>query len=745
MSEVRKPRTRRTVLLLLAPCLMSTCLHAQYGGGTGEPNDPYLIYTPEQMNAIGANPSDWDKHFKLMADIDLGQYTGEQFNVIGYHGDWPDLKPFCGVFEGNGHVTSNFTWSSDSRNYVGLFGYVDRKWVNGNPVGTSLPEISNLGLRNCSVSARPDATAGVLAGYLSQGKITNCRVEDSRVSGGLVGILVGNNAYGTIAQCYTTGAAVSKDGLAGGLVYGNSGTVINCYSVATVNGYRSAGGLIASNWNVGTVVNCYATGNVSGTLEFGGLVGGGDGAVISSYWDCEASQRPESPGGGYGKSTAEMRQSVTFVGWTSPSGEPMWTIDEGNDYPRLYWENRAGAVLAGPQLRDFLSGSGRKDDPFLIQTAEQLNLVGQCAYDWDKQFKLTADISLARYTSTGFNIIGASGVPFTGVFDGDHHAISGFHYARNRRTGVGIFGWVSGDDATIENVDVVRPSIAMLSATHLGGLVGCLESGTVADCSVEDIDVAVYNSGFAGGLVGANDGGTIKNCHATGKLYAQEFVGGLVGYNNGGSIQDSSATADVTATREWAGGLAGGNSNGGVITGCFSRGSVTAPLRAGGLVGSNSFETVVKNCYTSCAVTGHQVIGGLLGENLLMSWVANCYAVGSVSGSDDVGGLIGEDGMQTIVVGCFWDTQASGQATSRKGTGRTTSEMKTTATFLEMGWDFAGEADNGVEDIWWIDEGQDYPRLAWELESGGSGSEAGAEAGVGVGDVRQAASQERQK
>jgi len=25
-----------------------------------------------------------------------------------------------------------------------------------------------------------------------------------------------------------------------------------------------------------------------------------------------------------------------------------------------------------------------------------------------------------------------------------------------------------------------------------------------------------------------------------------------------------------------------------------------------------------------------------------------------------------------------------------------------------------GETANGTEDIWWIDEGKDYPRLWWE-------------------------------
>jgi len=41
--------------VLLAIFLFGRPAEAQYGGGTGEPNGPYLIYTAEQMNAIGAN------------------------------------------------------------------------------------------------------------------------------------------------------------------------------------------------------------------------------------------------------------------------------------------------------------------------------------------------------------------------------------------------------------------------------------------------------------------------------------------------------------------------------------------------------------------------------------------------------------------------------------------------------------------------------------------------------------------
>ena len=36
------------------------------------------------------------------------------------------------------------------------------------------------------------------------------------------------------------------------------------------------------------------------------------------------------------------------------------------------------------------------------------------------------------------------------------------------------------------------------------------------------------------------------------------------------------------------------------------------------------------------------------------------------------------------------------------------------STFLDAGWDFEAETTNGTADLWWIREGQDYPRLSWE-------------------------------
>ena len=44
-----------------------------------------------------------------------------------------------------------------------------------------------------------------------------------------------------------------------------------------------------------------------------------------------------------------------------------------------------------------------------------------------------------------------------------------------------------------------------------------------------------------------------------------------------------------------------------------------------------------------------------------------------------------------------------------------TADMQGVNTHLKAGWDLVGETDNGTEDVWWILQGQDYPRLWWEL------------------------------
>ena len=169
-------------------CLLGLPALAQYGGGTGEPNDPYLIYTAEQMNEIGANfRTDWDKHFKLMADIDLGAYTEKSYKIIGSSSG----NAFRGVFDGNGKKIWNLTYTSTRRDYAGLFGY-----LRGDKV-----RIKNLRLVNPRIDVGTGSYVGALVGH-NDGSITNCSATGVSVSGrNRVGGLIGYTRDGNITNC----------------------------------------------------------------------------------------------------------------------------------------------------------------------------------------------------------------------------------------------------------------------------------------------------------------------------------------------------------------------------------------------------------------------------------------------------------------------------------------------------------------------------------------------------------------
>jgi hypothetical protein len=370
---------------------------------------------------------------------------------------------------------------------------------------------------------------------------------------------------------------------------------------------------------------------VSGNSDVGGLGGGNDGSVVACFWDTQTSGRATSAGG-TGKTTADMQTAKTFIGWGGCG--PLWTIDEGRDYPHLAWENMAGQVIAGPT---YGGGMGTARAPYLIFTAEQLNSIGLASCHWDKRFKLMADIDLTGFDGKdgrpNFNIVapgfmseylGFVGTPFMGVLDGNGHRIS--HLA-----GRGMLFGMLGDGGQIKNLGMV--DVKMTGSAPL----------------------VWYNAG------------SVIQCYSTGTVSGNWDVGGLVGWNLG------------------------------TVTHCYSTATVSGTAYVGGLVGRNG------------------CLNGVNGSYRLEGTISHCYSVGRVSDNAGAGGLVGSNECGSTT-NSFWNTQTSGQATSAGGTGKTTAEMQTAKTFLDAGWDFVGETANGTEDIWWILEGKDYPRLWWELK-----------------------------
>ncbi len=346
--------------------------------------------------------------------------------------------------------------------------------------------------------------------------------------------------------------------------------------------------------------------------------------------------------------------------------------------------------------RKYGGGTGEPNDPYLIYTAKQMNVIGLHEEDWDKHFKLMADIDLSAYTGTSFNIIVSLYDSFRGVFDGNGKTISNFTYISTDANWVALFGYVRGENALIKDLGLIDPNVdagtsgMVYGGQYFGSLVGRLSEGTITGCYVEGGSVS--GIGNVGALVGLNWGGTITNCYATGS---------------------------VTGTGWRVGGLVGTLSNEGTITNCYATGRVLGVGNVGGLVGVNS--GTISNCYSSGDVSGNEDVGGLVGE-ILDGTIANCYSSGDVSGDGTVGGLVGSHDPWGLGWGeitfSFWDTQTSGQATSDGGTGKTTAEMQTESTFTDAGWDFMGESVNGTEDVWSICEGTNYPRFVWQIPAG---------------------------
>ena len=79
----------------------------RYSGGTGEPNNPYLIGTPADLNDIRNYPEDYNKCFLMINDINMAAYTyttaviAPDMNI--YKPDFQGTK-FTGTFDGNNYM-----------------------------------------------------------------------------------------------------------------------------------------------------------------------------------------------------------------------------------------------------------------------------------------------------------------------------------------------------------------------------------------------------------------------------------------------------------------------------------------------------------------------------------------------------------------------------------------------------------------------------------------------------------------
>ncbi len=294
-----------------------------YGGGTGELNDPYQIWTPDQFVAIGAHSGDWASHFRLMADVNLVDAESALIAPIGNH-----VVPFSGVFDGNGFAIEEFVLDHASLNDVGVFGVVGIPELKARIDPDGLGEryvfdyqshvfdpnemvihIRNVRLVNVRISGSKHV--GALAGRCFGG-IENCRIEggtlafpeqdlggtysgavpkyfyDSQFSvreyslrKGSAGGVVGHLLVGKLVGCDASSVEISGERLAGGLVgFCDESIIEGCSFKGNVTSGNFGGGLVG-NTQLSKVRKSRADADVIGRYRNGGLFGIASGSRIS--------------------------------------------------------------------------------------------------------------------------------------------------------------------------------------------------------------------------------------------------------------------------------------------------------------------------------------------------------------------------------------------------------------------------------------------------------------------------------
>jgi hypothetical protein len=305
-----------------------------------------------------------------------------------------------------------------------------------------------------------------------------------------------------------------------------------------------------------------------------------------------------------------------------------------------------------------------------ITSYQSLYLIGRYElYPLSGSYELASDIEILA--SDHFLPIGSAGAPFTGVFRGNGHKISGLR----------LYG--AGND--------------------FAGLFACAENANISGVYLEG---AIDGGENAGMLAGMCINAAIDSCGVGGTVRGVGGVGGLVGRSVGSLITRSYSTARVDGLGPEVGGLVG-SAAGSFLAQCYSSGGVSGGAGfAGGLAGRGS-GGLAQYCYSVGSVSGDGVTGGFIGEAGGGIRIFQCYSAGYVAAAGiAAGGFAGTlgaadgNGEAVSIVDCYWDAERSGKGASAGGRGRGTAEMSRQGAYV--GWDFEGVWETGDVGYPWL-------------------------------------------
>lgn len=315
-------------------------------------------------------------------------------------------------------------------------------------------------------------------------------------------------------------------------------------------------------------------------------------------------------------------------------------------------------TLAGLNgIRYQLNGSGKR-----LQANGLLNTTGcgngatvfRC-----KGYELMNPVNITGYDDEGWQPIGhnnetpaivgflCQGEPFTAVFDGNGHTISGLRINRPTQECVGLFSQLTGE---VRNLAIVASNIsgkvgvAVLAGTALGAKI--ISSSAVSD--------SISGETLVGGLTGQSNWATIVSSLAInyGGLRARGTVGGLAASHHGGRIIASYAVSRDISGDYTLGGLVANGPYAIVISSYALTGAIRGTQdNIGGLIGDGDAVTVASSYAVTGNLTGFAATAGLVGGSRFAR-ITNSYAI-SHNNISYLGGLVGRRPLN--VTASYWD------------------------------------------------------------------------------------------
>ena len=379
-------------------------------------------------------------------------------------------------------------------------------------------------IRNLNITVPAYGDAGLVS-FLFGGSILNVGIENAtvtspNVASSSIGVLCGRSVNTTVRNCYVIGDIQLTT---------RTGDI----------GAANSGALIA--WlQTGNMYNCFTTYHAMGS---------------SNGSNCYSSVNVKDWG-----STGELCYKLN----SGNTKNPVWFQNIGTDaYPVLdnthsivYMTSEADYTNAQPDLMKY---AGTKDDPFIINTVQELqDVASYLVADSLNYIRLAADLDMSEVTKWTPLNLSTKWIDF----DGQGHVIKNFNVTTTDTQYMSIFGILAGGlrNLGLENASVVT------SASGDGLLAGYVgHTGYGKPTYIEHVYVTgqlEVTNNYAGGMFGTvGDTVVMKNCYANVDINSTDaYTGGIIARVRGALTMENCYAAG-SFTR--GGGVIGGGQESG--------------------------------------------------------------------------------------------------------------------------------------------------------------------------------------